>query len=219
MVSGVKAVMLVGTCARLSSRLRALTITVWISPLFSAAGGCSCCCCACSGAAPHAAATSTMASAPQPGPAATVVVLIMSTPPGLIASAQKRVDDRGALRRVFPEWIVAEARKYLHLRSRQRLAQRLPHLLAHDRILLSPDEQRRRGELRQRALQIGVHQSLVEDREPHAQRNRRRIAPLAAQEVRVHRRRRGPPFDHEGRVGIDRLLELADLRRVGVGGP
>src|SRR5580658_4512904 len=167
MVSGVKAVMLVGTCARLSSRLRALTITVWISPLFSAAGGCSCCCCACSGAAPHAAASSTMASAPQPGPAATVVVLIMSTPPGLIASAQKRVDDRGALRRVFPEWIVAEARKYLHLRS--------PQLLAHDRILLSPDEQRRRGELRQRALQIGLHQSLVEDREPHAQRNRRRI--------------------------------------------
>ena len=41
--------------------------------------------------------------------------------------------------------------------------------------------------LRQRALQIRIDESLVEHGEPHPQRDRRRIAALAAQEIRIDR--------------------------------
>ena len=111
---------------------------------------------------------------------------------------------------------MAEPWEYLHLRPRQRLAQRLAHVLLHDGIG-APDQQRRRVEPRQRSLQIAVDEPLVEHRQPHSQRDRCGVVALATDEVRVHRRRGRPPLDHERRVRIDRLLELTDLGGVVVG--
>ena len=69
--------------------------------------------------------------------------------------------------------------KIFDLSARQRIAQRLAHGLLHDGILAAPDEQGRRLEARQRALQVGVgggaRQRLIEDREPDLERNGGRV--------------------------------------------
>ena len=97
----------------------------------------------------------------------------------------------------------------------KRIAQGLAHVFLHDRILAAPNEQSGSLEAGQGALQIAVDiiggQRLIENREPDAQRDAGGIFALPANEIGVHRRRRVPPGDHEGRVRVDGFLELADL--------
>src|SRR5882724_6080093 len=98
--------------------------------------------------------------------------------------SKERVDDvRNALR-ILPERVMAELVEDLAL-------------LADDGVLTAPDKQRRRLKLRQSALEVHGGEPLIQDREPDARWNGRRVPPLPAQEVLIHGRRRGPPLDHE----------------------
>ena len=69
-------------------------------------------------------------------------------------------------------------------------------------IFAAPNEQGRRLQAGQGALQVAVHvvggQALIENREPNAQRDAGGIFALPANEIGIHRGRRIPPGDHEG---------------------
>ena len=105
--------------------------------------------------------------------------------------------------------------EYLDLSVGQGIAQALAHRRFHDWIFASPNQQSGRLEAGQGALQIGVRiivlESLIEHREPDPERDAGSILSLTADEIRVHWRRRIPPGNHEGRIRLDGLFELADF--------
>src|ERR1700741_4559709 len=171
MVSAVKAVMLVGTSAIDSARLRALTIMVSIGPVSALLSDCFCdCSCPSAGAASESSSAAAAPAASEPLFRDPVNFMSIASPnepyradrpSGRVRASRRRlqklIDDRRYLRRLLPERVVAQSREDLHLGLRQRLAQARAPLLLHERVGAAPDEQRRRLQPRQRPLQICIH--------------------------------------------------------------